>query len=81
MVTEGAIGDWSGIYLRQDLGASAAAAATGFTGFSLGMAVARLGGDWLNARLGAGPLLRGGMSLVALALGGGAADRRSRCRP
>ena len=28
MVTEGAIGDWSGIYLRQDLGASAAAAAT-----------------------------------------------------
>ena len=69
MVTEGAIGDWSGIYLREDLGSSAAAAATGFTGFSLGMAVARLGGDWLNERLGAGLLLRGGMSLVALALG------------
>ena len=69
MVTEGAIGDWSGIYLRQDLGASAAAAATGFTGFSLGMAIARLGGDWLNERLGAGRLLRGGMSLVAVALG------------
>jgi fucose permease len=68
MVTEGAIGDWSGIYLRQDLGSSAAAAATGFTGFSLGMAVARLGGDWLNERLGAGTLLRAGMSLVALAL-------------
>ena len=69
MVTEGAIGDWSGIYLREDLGASAAAAATSFTGFSLGMAIARLGGDWLNERLGAGPLLRGGMALVALALG------------
>jgi fucose permease len=69
MMTEGAIGDWSGIYLRHDLGASAAAAATGFTGFSLGMAVARLGGDVLNERLGAGPLLRGGMALVALALG------------
>ena len=55
MVTEGAIGDWSGIYLREDLGASAAAAATGFAGFSLGMAIARLGGDWLNERLGAGP--------------------------
>jgi hypothetical protein len=68
MVTEGAIGDWSGIYLRENLGASAAASATGFTGFSLGMAVARLGGDWINARLGAGPLLRGGMSLLALAL-------------
>jgi predicted MFS family arabinose efflux permease len=70
MVTEGAIGDWSGIYLRENLGASAAASATGFTGFSLGMAVARLGGDWINTRLGAGPLLRGGMSLVAIALAG-----------
>ena len=70
MMTEGAIGDWSGIYLKQDLGASAAAAATGFTGFSLGMALARLGGDVLNERLGAGPLLRGGMALVAVALGG-----------
>jgi predicted MFS family arabinose efflux permease len=69
MLTEGAIGDWSGIYLRHDLGASAAAAATGFTGFSLGMAVARLGGDVLNERLGAGRLLRGGMALVAIALG------------
>ncbi|WP_037409338.1 MFS transporter [Candidatus Solirubrobacter pratensis] len=70
MMTEGAIGDWSGIYLKQDLGATAAAAATGFTGFSLGMAIARLGGDLLNQRLGAGPLLRGGMGLVAVALGG-----------
>ena len=40
-----------------------------FTGFSLGMAVARLGGDALNERLGTGRLLRGGMALVALALG------------
>jgi len=70
MVSEGAVGDWSGIYLRQDLGADPSAAATGFAGFSLGMAIARLGGDWLNARVGAGPLLRGGMSLVALALAG-----------
>jgi fucose permease len=70
MMTEGAIGDWSGIYLRHDAGASAAAAATAFTGFSLGMAVARLGGDLLNERLGAATLMRGGMALVAVALGG-----------
>ena len=69
MMTEGAIGDWSGIYLRDDLGAGAAIAATGFTGFSLGMAAARLGGDRLNERFGAGRLLRDGMALVALALG------------
>ena len=70
MMTEGGIADWSGIYLRHDAGASAAAAAMAFTGFSLGMAVARLGGDVLNERLGAGRLLRGGMALVAVALGG-----------
>ena len=70
MMTEGGIADWSGIYLRHDAGASAAAAAMAFTGFSLGMAVARLGGDVLNERLGAGRLLRGGMALVAIALGG-----------
>jgi predicted MFS family arabinose efflux permease len=70
MMTEGGIADWSGIYLRHDAGASAAAAAMAFAGFSFGMAVARLGGDLLNERLGAGRLLRGGMALVAIALGG-----------
>ena len=70
MMTEGGIADWSGIYLRHDAGASAAAAAMAFTGFSLGMAIARLGGDALNQRFGAGRLLRGGMALVAVALGG-----------
>jgi hypothetical protein len=68
MMTEGAIGDWSGIYLRQDLGTSTAIAATGFAAFSLGMAVARLGGDALNERLGAPRLLRSGMALVAIIL-------------
>ena len=40
-----------------------------FTGFSLGMAVSRLCGDTINERLGAARLLRGGMTLVAIALG------------
>jgi predicted MFS family arabinose efflux permease len=70
MLAEGAIGDWSGIYLRHDTGASAATAALAFTGFSLGMAAGRLGGDVVNARIGAGTLLRAGTALVAFALGG-----------
>jgi MFS family permease len=69
MLIEGAIGDWSGIYLRHDVGASAAASAMAFTGFSFGMAAARLGGDVLNERFGASRLLRGGTALVAIALG------------
>jgi predicted MFS family arabinose efflux permease len=69
MLAEGAIGDWSGIYLRHNTGASPAAAATAFTGFSLGMATARLGGDFVNERIGASVLLRAGTALVAIALG------------
>ena len=69
MMVEGGIADWSGIYLRHDIGASTAVAAMAFTGFSLGMAVARLSGDFLNERLGAGKLLRIGMALVAITLG------------
>ncbi len=70
MLAEGAIGDWSGIYLRHTTGASPGTAALAFTGFSLGMALARLGGDAINARIGAGRLLRIGTALVAIALGG-----------
>jgi predicted MFS family arabinose efflux permease len=69
MVTEGAMGDWSGIYLKQDLDASGSAAATGFAGFSLGMAIARLAGDGLARRWGSGRLLSAGMALVTVALG------------
>ena len=70
MLTEGAIGDWSGIYLRHDTGASPATAALAFTGFSLGMATARLGGDFVNEWIGPSRLLRAGTALVAIALGG-----------
>jgi predicted MFS family arabinose efflux permease len=69
MLTEGAIADWSGIYLRHNTAASSAAAATAFTGFSLGMAIARLGGDFINTRIGAERLLRVGTALVAITLG------------
>jgi predicted MFS family arabinose efflux permease len=69
MVTEGAMADWSGIYLKSSLDGGAAAAATGFAGFSLGMALARLAGDGLARRWGAGRLLSAGMAVVTVALG------------
>lgn len=69
MLVEGAIGDWSGIYLKHNTGASTAGAAVAFTGFALGMAIARLSGDFVNTRIGAGRLLRIGTALVAIALG------------
>jgi hypothetical protein len=69
LVVEGALNDWSGIYLRHDLASGAAAASLGFAGFSLGMALCRAGGDIVNAHVGPKALLRGGMLLVAASLG------------
>ena len=69
MVTEGAMADWGGLYLRQDLGASAALAALAYSFFTAGMFVGRVAGDWINRRIGAVALLRWGALLTGLPLG------------
>jgi fucose permease len=69
MVTEGAMADWGGIYLRQDLGASAALAALAYSFFTAGMTVGRLAGDAINHRIGAVALLRWGAVLTGVPLG------------
>jgi fucose permease len=69
MVTEGAMADWGGLYLRGDLGAAPGLAAAAFAAFAAGMTIGRLAGDALNRRLGATRLLRGGSALAAIALG------------
>jgi len=68
MTTEGAVADWAGIYLTGETGASRAASAVGFAGFSLGMAVARLGGDGLVQRYSRRSVLVGGAALAATSL-------------
>jgi fucose permease len=69
MVTEGAMADWGGLYLRQDLGASAALAALAYSFFTAGMTVGRVVGDWVNHRIGAVALLRWGALLTGFPLG------------
>jgi fucose permease len=69
MVTEGVMADWSGVYLRTELGAAAGLAAAAFAALAAGMTLGRITGDWLNQRLGATNLLRGGSALAAIALG------------
>ena len=68
MLAEGAIGDWSGIYLRHNTGASPATAALAFTAFlgwpSRDLAVICKRADWRQH------LLRVGTAMVAIALGG-----------
>jgi HAD superfamily hydrolase (TIGR01509 family) len=67
MVTEGALSDWGGIYLR-DLGSSAAVAALAFAVFSAGMTVGRVFGDWFTGRLGPVSALRWGALLTGIPL-------------
>lgn len=69
MMSEGAVLDWSAAYLREDLGADAGFAASGFAAFSAAMAAARFGGDGLRHRLGAVPLVRGSVLLAGGGLG------------
>ena len=69
MTTEGAMADWSGLYLRQDLGSSVALAALAYSFFTAGMTVGRLVGDAINARIGPVALLRGGALLTGIPLG------------
>ncbi len=56
-VSEGALWDWSAVYLRDALGAPPAIAALGFGLASLAMAGGRFLGDAWNRRIGAGRLL------------------------
>jgi MFS family permease len=58
VITEGAVGSWSGIYLRDVLDTSRSFAVAGFAGFSLAMAAGQLAGDRLAARYGSAGLVR-----------------------
>ena len=64
---EGAVADWSAVYLRTELGTGAGTAALGFAAFSLAMAVARFTGDGLTRRFGPVAVVR--ISAIVAAVG------------
>jgi hypothetical protein len=70
LVGEGAAGDWSAVYLQDNLGASAGFAALGFAAFSVTMTVGRAVGDRLIHRFGTVPVVRCCGLLAAAGLGG-----------
>ena len=53
MLGEGAIADWTAVYLKNTLEASAYLAGLGYAGFSLSMAIGRFYGDRIISRYGA----------------------------
>lgn len=67
-LAEGAMADWTAVYLRQELGAAPGMAAAGYAVFSASMAVFRLLGDAITERVGAAWTIRGGGLLAAAGL-------------
>jgi MFS family permease len=73
LLAEGAVFDWSGVYLKTEAAASAGVVPLGLAAFSLCMGIGRLAGDPVAARVGsartatAGSLLAAGGLALALA--------------
>jgi MFS family permease len=63
-LVEGAMADWSALYLAGSIGAGAGTSAAGYAVFSAAMTIGRLSGDFLRRRFGPALLIRGG-SMVA----------------
>ncbi len=68
LLSEGAIADWTAIYLKQVLNAGAGLAAAGYAVFSAAMSTFRFFGDSISARLGPAWTIRGGAALAAVGL-------------
>ncbi len=69
-VGEGAVGDWSALFLRDVLHTGPSLAAAGFTAFSVTMVAGRLGGTAVLERLGPARTLAGGFGLATLGVVG-----------
>jgi fucose permease len=74
LFAEGAVDDWSGVYLREEQGASLGVSALGAAACGAGMAIGRFGGDAVIARFGrpatlwrASLVAGAGMALAVLA--------------
>jgi MFS family permease len=68
-LSEGAMADWTAVYLKQVLSSGPGIAAAGYAVFSAGMAIFRLLGDVITVRLGQTKTVRTGALVAACGLG------------
>ncbi len=66
--SEGAMADWTPVYLSSVLGSGPGVAAAGYAVFSAAMTIGRLSGDWLTIRIGRARIVRMGALLAAAGL-------------
>lgn len=67
-LSEGAIADWTSVYLKQVLGATEGLAAAGYAAFSAAMAIFRFAGDAITTRLGRSLTIQLGASVATFGL-------------
>jgi MFS family permease len=67
-LSEGAVADWTAVYLKQVLHAPESTAAAGYAVFSAAMAIFRLAGDVITLRIGRAWTIRLGGSVAAAGL-------------
>ncbi|MFT3953477.1 MAG: MFS transporter [Piscinibacter sp.] len=68
MVAEGAMYDWSALFVRQELKTDAATGALAFAAFSAAMAIGRLFGDRIRERLAPVALMRASGAVAAIGM-------------
>jgi predicted MFS family arabinose efflux permease len=68
LLSEGAMADWSALFLKDSVKATAATAALGYATFSLAMTVGRIVGNRIVAALGPVTAVRCGAALAAVSL-------------
>ena len=68
LIAEGAMYDWSVLYLRQELDAPPGIASLAYASFSGAMAAGRFAGDWVRARMTPVALLRCSGTLAAFGM-------------
>lgn len=65
LVAEGAMYDWSVLFMKQERASAPGTAALAYASFSGAMAAGRFGGDWVRARVAAPALMRASGVLAA----------------
>jgi MFS family permease len=68
LLAEGAMADWSALFVRSEIGSSPGRAALGFAAFSLAMTVGRLTGDSFTNRFGHAAVVRWGAAIATTGL-------------
>ncbi|MTI38931.1 MFS transporter [Fulvivirga lutimaris] len=64
MLGEGAIADWSTVYLNNNLSSGPALAGFGFAAFSATMTIGRFNGDYLIEKFGSNNVVKGGLIMA-----------------